>query len=511
MNSILGKSSSEAKIFFLKESNYYNFDLPHYFHFQNLIDRVSSEIGNKQLQDICGTIDIINEVTGDTKTKNLYPCDFENVNYKFINNKDGKYAWRPLQLIHPVLYVLLVNAITQEIQWEIILNRFSEFTKNEKIRCLSLPLESDSEFTDRETSIKNWWQEIEQKSIELALKYEYILHSDILDCYGSIYTHSVAWAIHTKELAKEKRNDPSLIGNQIDRLLMHMTFGQTNGIPQGSILMDFIAEMILGFADLELTKKINYFGIVDYEILRYRDDYRIFTNNPQDAEKILKLLTEILIDLGMKITTQKMLLSNDIIRDSIKPDKLFWIVNEKIDENLQSQLLIINEFANKHSNSGGLNKILKTLFDRVDKIGTTDLNFKVLISIIVDIAYKSPRTYPISSAIISKLLTFISDETEKKDIIDLIIDKFSKIPNTGHLLIWLQRITLKNDRLKVYDEKLCNILNDSGVKIWNNNWLNNSLILILEDETIINEIIIENMDDAITIEEVATFSRHYSF
>jgi hypothetical protein len=26
-----------------------------------------------------------------------------------------------------------------------------------------------------------------------------------------------------------------------------MNYGQTNGIPQGSVLMDFIAEMVLGF------------------------------------------------------------------------------------------------------------------------------------------------------------------------------------------------------------------------------------------------------------------------
>ena len=35
-----------------------------------------------------------------------------------------------------------------------------------------------------------------------------------------------------------------------------MTYGQTNGIPQGSSLMDFIAEIILGYADTQLVKKL---------------------------------------------------------------------------------------------------------------------------------------------------------------------------------------------------------------------------------------------------------------
>ena len=35
-----------------------------------------------------------------------------------------------------------------------------------------------------------------------------------------------------------------------------MSYGQTNGIPQGTILMDFIAEMVLGYADYLLTERL---------------------------------------------------------------------------------------------------------------------------------------------------------------------------------------------------------------------------------------------------------------
>lgn len=58
-----------------------------------------------------------------------------------------------------------------------------------------------------------------------------------------------------------------------------MSFGQTNGIPQGSNLMDFIAELVLGYSDLQLSKKLIMTTISNYKILRYRDDYRIFTNS----------------------------------------------------------------------------------------------------------------------------------------------------------------------------------------------------------------------------------------
>ena len=81
------------------------------------------------------------------------------------------------------------------------------------------------------------------------------LVTDITDCYGSIYTHSIPWALHTKEKAKKEKATKKLIGNIIDFLLQKMSYDQTNGIPQGSVLMDFIGEIVLGYADLELTKK----------------------------------------------------------------------------------------------------------------------------------------------------------------------------------------------------------------------------------------------------------------
>ena len=73
-----------------------------------------------------------------------------------------------------------------------------------------------------------------------------------------------------------------------------MRWGQTNGIPQGSALMDFLAEIVLGYADELLGEKLEEEDIDDYHVIRYRDDYRIFTNSKEDAEAIARYLTVIL-------------------------------------------------------------------------------------------------------------------------------------------------------------------------------------------------------------------------
>ncbi len=505
MKRILELNHTEARHYFLKAESYFNFDLPQYFVFQNVIQQVSAQLNGHRLSDFLGSF-----TNSSGQQKATYPCDFENVNYTFLNNKNGKFAWRPFQLIHPALYVSLVHNITEEANWNTIVSRFSQFASNPKIKCYSIPLESDGIQSDKATTVTQWWQTIEQQSIELALEYEYVLHTDISDCYGSIYTHSVPWAIHTKSIAKlpANRTNYALIGNLIDKHLRDMAFAQTNGIAQGSVLMDFIAEMVLGYADSEISIKIQRVKIHDYHIIRYRDDYRIFSNNPQDAELITKILTEVLIDLGMRLNTQKTLVSNNVIRDSIKPDKIYWIAEKNGSKSIQELLLLIHSLSDKFPNSGSLSKALGKFYNRIK--GLTELNnIQVLVSILVDIMYKNPRTYPIASAILSKLLSLLNAPAKRDSILQSIMTKFEKIPNTGHIKIWLQRLTIKIDRPKVYDEDLCRKVNAPTIQIWNSDWLNNSLKTLIDTTPIIDEQVIQDIDVVINQTEVQLFKSEY--
>lgn len=506
MTRILDINNTDARQYFLKEESYFNFDLPTYFVFENLLQAVSAQIGGHDLQTLYSTY-----TNGQARTKRHSPAEFEEVNHKFLNNRDGKFAWRPFQLIHPALYVSLVNKITEQANWNLIVARFAQFQANPNIRCYSIPLRSDSQQSDRATSISQWWQAIEQQSLELGLKYEYVLHTDISDCYGSIYTHSVPWAIHTKQTAKAQRRDLNLIGNVIDKHLQDMAYGQTNGIPQGSVLMDFIAEIVLGYVDLELSDRIQQADLQDYEIIRYRDDYRIFSNNPQIAEHITKLLTEILVELGMRLNAQKTIVSTNIIKNSIKPDKLYWISSRKGAKGIQEHLLIIHKLSEEYPNSGSLSKALGKFYNRIKGITETSQNIKVLVSILADIMYKSPRTYPIASAILSKLLSLIPDNDKKNEILNLIYQKFEKIPNTGHIKIWLQRVTIKLDRQRQYTEKLCEKVNNPALQIWNSDWLENNLKTIIETTPVIDETVIADIDVVIAKEEVELFKTEYSY
>ena len=502
MKRILDFSHTDVRKFFLKEESYYNFDLPKYFVFEELLEQISQEIQEKPLSNYYG-----GSANTSGKVKATRPYDYENVNHRFLTNKDGKFAWRPLQLIHPAIYVSMVHTISKEENWNTITSRMKEFSSNPRIRCFSLPVESDDVQSDKATTVINWWRSVEQGSIELALKYQYVVHTDIVECYASLYTHSIAWALHTKKDAKSKRNDGNLIGNVIDSCIRDMSFGQTNGIPQGSTLMDFIAEIVLGYADLELSQKIHDMSIDDYEIIRYRDDYRIFTNNPQDGNLILRLLAEILVDLGLKLNSQKTFASDHVIANSIKQDKLDWIKSQKRITNLQGHLLLIHDFSSRHPNSGSVNKALDKFFTQIKRLKDDRDDILVLISILVDIMFKNPRAYPIGAAILSRFLSSItSGDANKIGILEDVIRKFRLLPNIGYLEIWIQRIVLKTSYEIRFEELICKKLKDKNISLWNSDWLNdNRLKQIITSCPIVKEEIIEEMDEVIEEEEVKLF------
>lgn len=495
MRKITKMTNDEAMKFFMKSNSYSNIDLPIYFNFQPILDNIFSKVSGKQISDFY-------------KNKRTNPpSKFEDINYKFLNNKDGKYAWRPFELIHPVLYIDLAQEICKSENWKIILKRFKDFQKNKKILCCSIPGESKSKKYDKKATILNWWNEYEQKSISLSLDYSYMAVTDISNCYASIYTHSISWAIHSKEEAKKKENRKNLklIGNCIDAMIQEMSFGQTNGIPQGSIIMDFIAEIVLGYADELLSIELENEKINDYCILRYRDDYRIFTNNTYNIDIILKKLSEVLSSLNLKLNSQKTYVTDDIITDSIKKDKMKRIEGTmENDLNLQKQLLIIRNYGIEYPNCGSLTVLLTKFFHtKIKTLTRRPHNIEQIISIVIDIMIKNPRTYSICIAILSKIFEYTS-KSKKYETIEKILKKFNTIPNTDYLNIWLQRLTILDRRDIEYQTRLCEKIYTNN-NIWNSDWLNFNI-----DETLIvdNEKL-NSLTHIITEEEVDKFFTDY--
>lgn len=481
-------SAVRARAFFLKPESYCRLDLPPYFDFGRIVRPVVAFLKSNSLSSASSK-----------------PRDHEGVNYTIYSNKDGRYAWRPFQLIHPAIYVDLTKQITETAAWTHIQKRFSEFSKNPKIRCLSIPIASLTKRKDQAALVLNWWQGIEQASIELALDYNHVYHADIADCYGSIYTHSIVWALHTKATAKANKGDKSLVGNVIDWRIQDMQQGQTNGIPQGSVLVDLFAEMVLGYADLELSDRLAKLGITDFQILRYRDDYRVFVNSPELGERILKELTEILLELGLKLNASKTSSVLPVIPSSIKTDKKHWLRSRQGDRNLQKHLLLIHCHSIDFPNAGSLLTVLDAFYRRLTKTKSVQ-NPIQLISIVVDIGFHSPRCFPVCAAIVSQLLSRLKTKKEKLISLERIRKKLAQLPNNGHLEVWQQRLSYHFDMHVSYTDDLCKLVKNEAAQLWSNKWITDkSLQKLLDVSKVVNRTVLKSLKPVVPRTEFSLF------
>lgn len=499
MKTILELSTTKALDYFLQSANYSTLSLPIYFKFDKILDFVKSKVGRKDFSQCL-------------KDAKKLPSDYENVNYDLLVNKDGRYAYRPLQLANPFLYYFLAREITKSANWKLIKNRFADF-KKDSFEVVSIPLVKEKgDKSAVATSIKSWWEHIEQRSIELSLSYKYIFITDITNCYGSIYSHSIAWALHGIDYAKLHRQEDNL-GNTIDKYIMGMQYAQTNGIPQGGVLFDFIAEMVLGYSDLLLYDELQKIGIQDYKILRYRDDYRIFSNSKEELERIAMALQMTLAKLNFQLNSSKTKLSEDVIESSVKADKLFYIANLPIYKNeetvfntLQQELLYILQFSRQYPNSGTLSKLLTTFLKRLSSIKDLSENAGVLSAITVEIAMNSPKVYSLVVSIISNLISHLRTTKEREDIAKNICYKFSRLPNIGYLQLWMQRITFQMATPMNYTEPLCKIVeNKPDVQIWNNEWLKDEYTLEFPLYSMCTDWIRDMFTPIIDIDEVSIF------
>lgn len=490
--SVLVMTAKQARAFFLKPESYCRIDFPPYFDFGRILRPVSKLLSAEPFALAA-----------------YKPRKHEDVNYTIYSNKDGRYAWRPFQLIHPAIYVDLVNRVTEPAAWTTIVNRFECFAKDQKIRCLSIPQESRIKRKDQAAQVLHWWQGIEQASIEFALDYNYIYHADITDCYASVYTHSIAWALHSKATAKKERNDQNLIGNAIDVAIQSMRHGQTNGVPQGSVLLDLVAEMVLGYADLELSSKIATLDITDFQILRYRDDYRIFVNNPQAGEQILKSLTEVLLEIGLKLHALKTTGAQPVIQSSIKRDKQRWMRSRQGDLDLQKHLLLIHCHSTDFPNAGSLLAALDRFYRRLRQQKAVR-NTMQLVSITADIGFNSPRCFPVCAAIISMLLSRLDTKKEKLEALRRIQRKLAQLPNNGHLEVWQQRLSYHVDPKFQYSECLCKLVMGEQADLWNNTWVTDTALkAALDPSKIVNQTRLKAMKPVMPRDEFSLFLREY--
>lgn len=518
---ITALEAKEALAFLMSHDRYCTTELPEYFDFNGVLEYAATAIGEKNLDEV--------DIDG------VSPECLHGVNLDVITNKDGKYGVRPLTLANPFLYYMLARDICSEQSWPKVQECFKAFA-SEHFEACAIPMvkvEDKPEPFKGATSILNWWNNMEQQSLELSLQYRYMFVTDITNCFGQINPESIGWALARKDTPQETSDNIEL-ATKIQRYLRAMQQGKNIGIPQGSTLFSLIAEIVLGYTNMLFEQAIRKAQSKDklpkdleYRVLRYVDDYRIFCNDRDALDKLSYMLQEILEQFNFRMNTSKTRISTDLITDSIKPDKAFYVFNTPIEskqtyldeqgnerkqagydfDGFQKHLLFIFEFSKRFPNSGQLVSQLEAFSKRIEKqlstkrtittecevidLETNEItketetrevdghlweNISTMIAIAVEIAAINVRVAPNALKVASQMLADMreKDAEKRKHIIDLIYNKLRHIPNSAFLQVWLQNITHITDdwtQGELYDMPLCKVVAQKPVSIWNNTWL----------------------------------------
>lgn len=124
-----------------------------------------------------------------------------------------------------------------------------------------------------------------QSQRHLASSYPVILSLDVNRYYGSIYTHSIPWAVLGKQEAKRRHRAGTLSGHwsdTLDKLVRNCNQRQTVGLAIGPDTSRIVSELILSRLDCELTATGS--GLTSSQIYHNIDDYQIGCSGIGEAE-----------------------------------------------------------------------------------------------------------------------------------------------------------------------------------------------------------------------------------
>ena len=535
--------------FFMKSEQYHGFELPEYFTFDEVLKYVREKVGSTSYKECL--------------QNGISPESLSDVNLDILLNKDGRYAVRPIILANPFLYYFLVREVCCENNWQVIKDLFEKFNVPHITSCAIPVIPNEKEPFHKATTINNWWNSMEQRSIELSLEYRYMFVTDITNCYGSVNPQTFDWAFMLKGTSCEKDGD-SLIAKNIQSYLRAFQQGRNIGIPQGSAIFDFVGEIILGYSDLllheallEKAKEYEEQGktFPDYEIIRYRDDYRIFCSNKDALEDISYTLQKVLERLNFRMNSQKTKISESIVTDAVKSDKLAYIYNTPIFnkkgvdfDSYEKHLLYILMFARQYPASGSIKTMLSDIDKRLEEWlhpqdekketesilwGDVDLSedghlvktdrkktkepyyipggsVRAMSAICVQIALENVGCAHYALRIISRMIDSLKDMKEKQSIIDLVYNKLCNQPNSDYNQLWLQNMTYTQDKKKgtsPYSLRLCQLVAGKEIQpLWNNVWLDSELEEQLPYDSIVNKETLKKVTPVIVFRETRMYN-----
>jgi hypothetical protein len=215
---------------------------------------------------------------------------FSCVSYRLTRNNN---APRIIEIPHPIAYFRLCEEI--RINWKEIIKKIGEIDDYPET---SMVIPKPNNLNHRLVSMKSYDKRDDEKFLILDKSFskKYLVHIDIANCYPSIYSHSVAWALVGHQEAKDNMDDRTKWYNKLDFAIRSMQKNETVGIPIGPDTSSLISELVLSRVDKSLD---------NYEYLRFIDDYRCYCKSKEEADEFIRKASRELEKYHLRLNPKK--------------------------------------------------------------------------------------------------------------------------------------------------------------------------------------------------------------
>jgi hypothetical protein len=285
---------------------------------------------------------------------------------------------------------------------------------------------------------------------------KYKLSIDIANCYPSIYSHSITWALLGKEKAKAMYINHQLQDNvykkadKIDKINTKLKGSETNGLITGPYSSRIISEIILGAIDKILTSK-------GYEFSRYVDDYNFYFTSKYDCEKSLSDIACILSEFNLKINESKIKIEKypfDILEDY---SSIFQQSSSK--QYPAYDILQKAAILDQQGKKGSYKYAFKLLRNKPDLMNRNSGQVFYLFYTLISIIINRPMMAKFAVEMISKLQVSFSEN----EMVDKLNDLLEKEIESNHdqEVLWLLYVILRYGS-KIKQSNISKILTKSN-------------------------------------------------
>ncbi|WP_253278693.1 antiviral reverse transcriptase Drt4 [Pseudomonas protegens] len=197
---------------------------------------------------------------------------------------------RTLSLIHPLAYSKMFATLKthREEILELMVDKNSAITAEQHNDGRMFIMN----YEDHETKTKS--------TLDLSFGAGFRAHADVANCFGSIYTHSLEWAIQGYDEAKrqlQKKNGPRHWSSVLDTVFRNAKRKETTGLPIGPCTSSIAVEIILAAVDKKLAGRFRF--------VRYIDDYTAYCSTHLEAQEFIRALSIALSQYRLTLNLSK--------------------------------------------------------------------------------------------------------------------------------------------------------------------------------------------------------------